>query len=64
MSQYLDKEERAAINRQAYKLSQTAYQAYRHRLIEWATQEKIMQGSIDHEALAGQIPDIADMMDV
>ncbi len=63
MSEYLSKEERAAINRQAYKLSQRAYQAYRHRLIEWATCEKIMRETVDQDLLAAQIPDISDMMD-
>lgn len=64
MNEYLNKDERAAINRRAYKLSQDAYQAYRHRLIEWATEAKIMHGQIDPEALELQVPDISDMMDV
>lgn len=63
MSKLLTREERAAINRRAYQLSLAVYDAYRHRLMDWADQEKAKTGTIAEADINRVIPDISDLME-
>lgn len=67
MSTYLTKDERSRINRRAHQLAtqlqQTAYEAYRLRLVEWASQQKLKTAGLDEGAIEYQTPDISDLME-
>lgn len=60
---YLNKDERALINRRAYELSLATYPIYRERLIEWAINEKMSGRLIDADSVAAINPDISDSLE-
>lgn len=63
---YLTKDERSKVNRRAHylatRLQNQAYEAYRFRLTEWATQQKF-SGVLDPEDIEMQEPDISDILE-